>query len=224
MSGPNPAVREFAPGCALMIHKPHLAVRLHDILVRNVGPMKMFLTCCHHIPPLARGTEMINVCPGCDRRYRENYAESTTVSLWEVLARGTFFPIPDYAGREMTIIDACPTRTETRVHDAVRELIRRMNITLVEPRRTRTHSTCCGDSLWGVAPEPKVIAAMKKKAATMPTEEIITYCVSCAKAMFIGGRRPRYLVDLLFNEETVPKTYLPSQWHREVDEFIESHR
>jgi Fe-S oxidoreductase len=207
-----------------MIYKPHLAERLHDILIRNKGPIEMFLTCCHHIPPLPAGTEMINICPGCDRRYRENYPDSWTVSLWEVLAEGSFFPFPDYAGKQMTISDACPTRNETRVHDAVRELVRKMNISLVEPRMTRTRSTCCGDSFWGVAPEPEVIAQMKKKAATMPVEDIITYCVSCSKAMFIGGKRPRYLIDLLFGEDTVPKTYLPAQWHKEVDDFIDSHR
>ena len=59
---------------------------------------------------------------------------------------------------------------------------------------------------------------------TMPVEDIITYCASCSKAMFIGGKRPHYLVDLLFGEETVPKTYLPAQWHKEVDDFIETHR
>jgi len=42
--------------------------------------------------------------------------------------------------------------------------------------------------------------------------------------MFIGGKRPKYLVDLLFGESTVPKTYDPDQWHKELDEFIETHK
>jgi hypothetical protein len=42
--------------------------------------------------------------------------------------------------------------------------------------------------------------------------------------MFVAGRKPRYLVDLLFGEETVPGTYLPEPWHRELDEFIEMHK
>jgi hypothetical protein len=64
---------------------------------------------------------------------------------------------------------------------------------------------------------------MKKKASEMPAEEVLVYCVSCAKAMFIGGKRPRYLIDLLFEEETIPKTLDPDEWHRELDVFIESH-
>lgn len=209
----------FAPGCALMIYRPHLARRLHAFLQESAGPMEMALACCHHIPPLAEGTEVINVCPGCDRRYRENYAGSSTVSLWEVLAGSSTFPFPDYGGVTMTMIDACPTRDQARVHDAVRELARRMNISIVEPRHTRTKSTCCGDSFWGKIPTAQVVKAMRKKASSMPAEDVVVYCVSCAKAMFNGGKRPRYLVDLLFGEETVPQTYDLELWHQEVEDF-----
>lgn len=64
---------------------------------------------------------------------------------------------------------------------------------------------------------------MKAKAATMPVNDVIVYCVSCSKSLFNGGRNPRYLVDLLFNEETVPKTCDPDSWHKELDEFIAAH-
>ena len=213
----------FAPGCALMIYKPDLAGKLHDFLSEKMGEMDMFLSCCRHIPPVPSGTEVINICPGCDKRYRENYRDSSTVSLWEVIAEDFAFPFPNYEGREMTIIDACPTRDQKRVHDAVREVVRRMNICVIEPRQTRTRSTCCGDILWGEIPIEGVVAQMKKKADEMPRDEVIVYCVSCAKAMFVGGKRPRYLIDLLFNEDTIAKTYAPDLWHKELDEYIDRH-
>lgn len=213
----------FAPGCALMIYKPDLAGKLHDFLSDKMGEMNMFLSCCRHIPPLPSGTEVINICPGCDKRYRENYRNSSTVSLWEVIAEDFAFPFPNYGGRQMTIIDACPTRDQTRVHDAVREVVRRMNICVIEPRQTRTRSTCCGDIFWGEIPIEGVVAQMKKKADEMPRDEVIVYCVSCAKAMFVGGKRPRYLIDLLFNEDTIAKTYAPDLWHKELDEYIDRH-
>ena len=123
----------------------------------------------------------------------------------------------------MTILDACPTRNEARVHDAVRELLRRMNVRVVEPRLTRSKGACCGDSLWGNAPTPAVVAAIKKRAVSMPAEDVVVYCVSCSKSMALGGKRPRYLVDLLFGEPTVPGTLEPDAWHRELDEYISSH-
>ena len=35
------------------------------------------------------------------------------------------------------------------------------------------------------------------------------------------NKKPRYIVDLLFNEETIPKTYEPNEWHDELDKFID---
>lgn len=196
---------------------------MYEILNANLGKMDKLLTCCKHTPPLAPGTEVINVCPGCDRRYRENYRDSSTISLWEVLAAGDFFPWPDYHGQKMSIIDACPTRDQERVHRAIRVLLDRMNISLVEPKNTRTKSTCCGDSCFGLVPLEKVKEQMIKRAAEMPVEDVVVYCVSCSKAMFTGGKKPRYLVDLLFREETLPGTVDLEQWHKELDEFIASH-
>jgi Fe-S oxidoreductase len=206
-----------------MLYKPYLAERLHQRLVENVGPTEMSLTCCKHIPDLNPGTKVVNICPGCDRRYRENYEDSGTISLWEVLVENSFLPLPDYGGRKMSIIDACPTRDQTRVHKAARTLAKRMNIAIIEPKNTRTKSTCCGDSYYGSIPTDQVVDQMKNKASQMPLEEVLVYCVSCAKAMFIGGKHPRYMIDLLFNEETIPQTIDLDVWHRELDEFMKNH-
>jgi Fe-S oxidoreductase len=213
----------FAPGCALMLYKPELAQRMLEHLNAGGEVVPQHLTCCRHEPGLPAGTRIINVCAGCDRRYRELYPGISTVSCWEMLAHSATFPFPDYGGAEMAILDACPTRNEARVHDAVRSLLRRMNIRTVEPRHTRERGTCCGDSFYGVLPVPQVKAQMNKRAGEMPREDVVVYCVSCVKAMHIGGRKPRYLVDLLFGEPTGIGTFEPDEWHRQLDEFIEAH-
>jgi Fe-S oxidoreductase len=214
----------FAPGCALVLYKNRLVERLLEYLRSRYGDMDLLLTCCRHTPQTVIGTCVINVCPGCDRRYRQNYTDPSTVSLWEILADRDDFPFPDYKLKPMTIIDACPTRDQARVHNAVRTLAQRMNIVVVEPERTREQSTCCGDAFYGKLSTQEVLAQMKAKAATMPVNDVIVYCVSCSKSMFNGGKRPRYMIDLLFDEETVPKTYDPDVWHKELDAFIEFHK
>lgn len=213
----------FAPGCALTVYKPHLSEKLHEILNENLGGVERLDICCRNHPVLEDGSQVINVCPGCDRRYRENYENSSTISLWEVLAEADFFPFPNYEGKKMTISDACPTRNETRVHEAVRTLIKKMNIELVEPEKTREKGVCCGDSFWGVLPTEEVNKRMIKRASEMPVEDVVVYCVSCSKSMFIGGKKPHYLVDLLFGEETIPKTYETDAWHDEIEEFVRNH-
>ena len=213
----------YAPGCALMIYKPELAAKVNCFLNIEFGYIPEHLACCRHDPKLEKSKQIINICAGCDKRYRELYEGITTISLWEILADSENFPFPDYKGVEMAIHDACPTRTEERVHNAVRKLLDRMNIKIVEPKATRTSAICCGDSFYGLIPIEQVKEEMKKRSNQMPCEDVVVYCVSCIKAMYIGGKKPRYIVDLLFGEETMIATYEPEQWHGELQQFIDKH-
>ncbi|PKN11606.1 MAG: hypothetical protein CVU69_11520 [Deltaproteobacteria bacterium HGW-Deltaproteobacteria-4] len=213
----------FAPGCALSIYKPQLAEKMMDFLRKEFPSFEEYTICCHHEPQLAMGSRVINTCAGCDRRYRELYEGITTVSFWEILASSETFPFPDYRQRKMTILDACPTRDQVRVHQAIRTLLRKMNVDLVEPEKTGPQGSCCGDSFYGKMPVEKVKEQMQRRAGEMPATDVVVYCVSCIKAMHIGGRKPRYLVDLLFGEETDPGTFEPDQWHAELDAFIKVH-
>ncbi len=213
----------YAPGCALMLYKPHLAHKITAFLNETGESVPEHHICCRHEPRLQGGTQIINVCAGCDKRFRSLYAGISTVSLWEVLSKSDAFPFPDYHGQRMAIHDACPTRTESRVHDAVRALLARMNIQVMEPKRTRDKAVCCGDSFYGVLPVGQVKEHMRKRAGQMPCEDVAVYCVSCIKAMHIGGKRPRYLVDLLFGEETAVGAFEPDAWHDELNAYIDAH-
>ena len=213
----------FAPGCALMLYKPELAGKIHQLLNENLGEMDMLLTCCQHDPLLEAGSKIINICPGCDKRFGNDYKDVSTISLWEILAASDFFIFPSYNNYSMTIIDACPTRDQERVHNAVRTLLSKMNIKLVEPENTRTNSTCCGDGSYGEIPTNQVKELMIKRASEMPLDDVVVYCISCIKSVFNGGKKPQYLMDLLFEEETVPKTYDPDEWHKELTDYINKH-
>jgi hypothetical protein len=213
----------FAPGCALMLYKPQLSEKLHAFLNEQYGDIPMHAVCCRHEPGLPAGTRIINVCAGCDRRFRQLYEGISTISLWEVLAEDKAFPFPDYGGIEVSILDACPTRSEPRVHDAVRALLGRMNIKVIEPANTRERGTCCGDSFYGVLPVEKVKEQMSKRAGEMPRGDVAVYCVSCVKAMRIGGKRPRHMVDLLFGEPTDAGIFEPDAWHGQLQAYIDSH-
>lgn len=215
--------RVYAPGCALLIYKPDLAKKVLEFLDKDLGGIPEHTICCRHDPNLEKGTQIINTCPGCDRRFRQLYEGISTISLWEVLAESENFPFPNYKGKKMTIHDACPTRTEERVHVAIRKLLERMNIEVVEPEHTRTNSICCGDSFYGILPVEEVKEHMKKRAEEMPCDDVVVYCVSCTKSMYIGGKKPHYIVDLLFGEETEVSTFEPDEWHDQVNKFIEEH-
>jgi Fe-S oxidoreductase len=213
----------YAPGCAFVIYKPELTKKVLEFLNKNIGDIPEHLICCRHEPHLESGTQVINTCAGCDRRFRELYEGITTISLWEILAESKEFSFPNYHGLEMSIHDACPTRTEERVHSAIRRLLERMNIKVIEPIHTRTKAVCCGDSYYGTLPLEHVKGQMKKRANEMHCEDVVVYCISCIKSMHIGGKKPRYIVDLLFGEETTIGTFEPDDWHEELQKFIDRH-
>lgn len=215
--------RVYAPGCAFVIYKPELAQKVLKFLQTDMGDTPEHLICCRHEPHLEKDTQVINTCAGCDRRYRELYTGITTISLWEILADSKTFPFPDYNGLKMTIHDACPTREEERVHLAIRKLCERMNINIIEPKHTRAKAICCGDSFYGTLPVELVKEQMKKRAGEMPCDNVVVYCVSCIKAMHIGHKKPRYIVDLLFGENTEIGVFEPDAWHALLETFIDAH-
>ncbi len=214
----------FNPGCALSVYKPDMEGRVLALLQKHYRPdIALHTICCKHDPQLPQDSLIIIVCAGCHRRFRELYEGIRPLSLWEVLDGLADFPFPDYGGAQMSLHDPCPIRPIPEIHQAVRSLLRKMNIELIEAAHVGAHSVCCGDSFYPELPVPEVNALMKKRAASMPCEAVAVYCASCIKSMHIGGKRPRYLLDLLMGEETHPQVYETTAWHNQIEAYAEAH-
>jgi len=214
----------FNPGCALSIYKPEMEQKiLHYLNLYFNGSVKPHKICCRHDPKLEGGSVIVNVCAGCDRRFRSLYEGISTISLWEILDKMDDFPFFDYSGVKMSVHDACPVREKPSVHAAVRSLLRKMNIEVVETEYHGTRSICCGDDYYPKQPLEYVHGKMKERAGSMPCDDVVVYCVSCVKSMYIGGKKPRYMVDLLFNETTTPEIYDTVEWHDQLQAYIDSH-
>jgi hypothetical protein len=213
----------FNPGCALQIYSPKSVQKIFRYLKSNYPQIRMHDICCRHDPRLPEGSCIINVCAGCDHRFRTLYPGISTVSLWETIAELDNFPFPDYNGMEISIHDACPVRNTPAVHEAVRTLLKKMNFRIVEAAHHGTNSVCCGDSLYPDCDMEAVLAAMHRRAESMPCENVAVYCVSCVKAMSVGGRIPRYMVDLLLGQPTVPQECDIREWHDELNRYIDAH-
>jgi Fe-S oxidoreductase len=213
----------FAPGCTLVLYKPELVDKLKRVIVSELGEMPTHLTCCFHDPKLEYGTRVITVCSACDKSYRELYEGITSVLFWEVLANSETFNFPDYKGVEMAIQDTCYSRTEVRFLNAIRKLLERMNIKVIEPQFTRDKAICCGDHFYGKLSAQQVKEQMEKRAQQMPCEEVVVSCVSCIKSMHIGGKKPRFIIDLLFREDTLTDNHETQDWHKQMEDFIDAH-
>lgn len=100
----------FNPGCALSIYKPEIENKIMKLLNQFYGVVELHKICCHHDPKLLKGSLIINVCAGCDRRFRSLYEDISTISIWEVIDGMETFRYPDYKGLKMSVHDACPVR------------------------------------------------------------------------------------------------------------------
>lgn len=213
----------FSPGCALFLYKQNLIDKTMEFLKKELGDVKLLTTCCLDLPEIPSDHKVIVACSGCFKRYN-NYEAPIALSLWDIFAQSENIEFPDYEQAELSIIDTCPTRTQDKLHDNIRKLAGKMNLKLIEPEKTKRQGTCCGDSFYGKIPTEKVVEQMKIKADSMPCADILVYCISCSKSMFVGGKKPKYLLDLIYNEETIAKTFETDAWHNELNEFIAEHK
>lgn len=217
----------FNPGCALSIYKPETENKILEFLNENCfekyGEVELHKICCRHEPQIEEGSLIINVCADCDRRFRSLYQGITTISLWEVIDELDSFKFPDYEGLRLSVHDACPVREKPQVHQSVRSLLKKMNIEIVETEFYGTRSKCCGDDLYPTLSVETVHEKIKERADSTPCEDVCVYCVSCIKAMHIGGKTPRHLMDLLLGETTEAQNYDTEEWHQQLQEYIDRH-
>ena len=213
----------YAPGCALMSYKPHLAEKLKTWAESKFGPMDTLLTCCFRSPELEAGTCIVTPCATCTGQYLKNNPDATSLFLLTTIAESNDFPFPDYKGMKMSIQDTCAARSKPEYLATIRTLLQRMNIELVEPEKSGKRARCCGQVFYGKVPTEKVEEQMRKRADEMPCGEVVTYCASCIMAMTVGGKHPRYILVLLFGEGTDMAQEGVESWNGKLKIFRETH-
>lgn len=213
----------YAPGCALMAYKPYLAERLKEYVERRYGRMDTILTCCFEKPDLPDGTCVLTPCATCAERYAKDTASPSKCLLNDIADDDTF-PFPDYGGIEMSIQDTCSARKQPDILASVRRILERMNIRLVEPQFTGKRARCCGQVFYGKMETEKVEENMRRRANEMPCGEVVTYCSSCIMSMTVGGRKPRFILDLLFGEPTDMSGITAVKWNTSLAEFRARHQ
>lgn len=98
-----------------------------------------------------------------------------------------------------------------------------MHIEIVESEFSGTKSICCGDNFYSHLPNERVAELQKKRAAQMPCENVVVYCIGCVRSMSVGGRQPLYLPDLVFGRNTEKTENTLDAYHGDLNDYIETH-
>ncbi len=213
----------FNPGCAMSIYKPELIEPMLTLLRKTFGDVKYHSICCRHNPCLPEGATIINNCAGCDRRFRSEYPGIQTIAFWELLDSTPDWKIPDYEGLAVSVHDSCSFRQKPQVHTAVRNILRKMNMEIVESKFSGTKSICCGDNFYSHIPNEQVAEFQKKRAAQMPCANVVVYCIGCVRSMTAGGKQPLYLPDLVFGRKTEKMRNTLDEYHNDLNDYIAAH-
>lgn len=213
----------YNPGCALSLYKPDVPKQVWQLLQDHFGDVKFHDICCRHDPQLPEGSCIIANCAGCDRRFRSLYPGIETISLFEVLDSIEGLPLPDHSGWKVSIHDSCGYRHKPQVHQAIRSLLKKMNIEVEEAEYHGTTSVCCGDNFYGHVPNETVEKRIRERTEQFPCEDVVVYCIGCVRAFQFGGRRPLHLLDLILDRPTESMPDTLDEYHSILSRYIDAH-
>lgn len=165
--------------------------------------------------------EIISVCPNCINIVEEWRPGAKGISLWEIINADENFVFPDYHGLTVTIQDCWRTRERRSEQDAVRSLLKKMNIHYVEVEKNHANTDFCGSTLYREQPaknaklapthyieqaqgkflphsKEEQIAIMKRYCQQYKTKTVVCYCHYCLEGLLQGGVDGRHIASLLF--------------------------
>lgn len=174
-----------------------------------------------HFEKFPAGSTMISLCHNCATIFEERHAEILRKSLWEFILEDKNFSYPNFHGEKITVQDCWRSKENISEQNAVREIMRRMNIEVVELEKNHEQTDFCGYSLYQPQPprnaklapkrfvenakgffqehtQEEKIQLMKNYCSQIKTEKIFAYCHYCVRGLKLGGAKTFHLAEVLF--------------------------
>ena len=213
----------FFPSCKIRAHYPYASARLRELLeekydVKTIG-------CCKidHGRTTAEDTAVV-ICNNCGAIVEESGNAGVPVFVWELIDRMDDFEFPDYHGERMALQDCWRAYDRRSVQDAIRSIMRKMNIDIEELPENYEKTRFCGADLMEPCTDvekrfaPKRYdtegghmyvpmerdeqdAALRAHCEGIESERVVCYCLACLDGINRGGKKAVHLLDLIFPEK-----------------------
>lgn len=174
-----------------------------------------------HYKDFTENSTMVYICHNCSAIFQETMPEVKRLSLWELILNDTKFQFPDYSQEKATLQDCWRSFDNRSEQKAVRELLRKMNVDIVEQEDNYEKTQFCGASLYAPSPKRNLKLApkrfvenavekfipctneeqqklMQEHCQKINTDKVIAYCHYCVKGLKLGGKQAKHLASLLF--------------------------
>ncbi len=216
----------FYPGCQLGASSPKLAAFAYAWLRANLkGGVAIGLGCCGAPADWAGRIDLMDkvendfqkywqtmgtptviaACPTCCRMFAEHHPLVKVISLWEMI---NTLDLPAASLRKknhqtFVLHDACTARNAPEIRQSVRQLLRRLGVGVVELSYSKNRTRCCGFGGLAQNANPVVAGKMAEIRAAESQHDMVTYCAMCRDNLRAVGKRTRYLLDLVFDTDSV---------------------
>lgn len=170
------------------------------------------------------GDIVYSLCHNCSAIIDEWKNGVVTRSLWEYILEDDRFVFPDLRGEEIYVQDCWRAKDRREEQEAVREILRRMNIKVLELDENFEKTDFCGNSLYRPAPPRNLKLAperfvrnargkfcncsldeqkqiMSEYCARFRGHKVIAYCHYCHEGLLMGNAEAFHLAQLLFQEK-----------------------
>lgn len=216
----------FFPSCKYLALYPEASAELRAYLFER-GHIDTSAGCCKKIPLAGEGSiapedTAVVLCNSCYLIVEESLEPQETIHVFDLILNDGDFSFPDYQGEKITLQDCWRAKGRHRLHDTVRELLKKMNFEVVELKERGSFSSFCGISLLLALPAevreraPKFFGSleegifeehtpeeqeklMKEHVKQIDTTRVVSYCPACDVGLKLGaGPKSVSLLDLLF--------------------------
>lgn len=211
----------YYPSCKFTNFSPESSKMISEYLAQKHG--MVIEGCCrpNHRKMTVNDTSVC-VCNTCAQICRED-SDAQVISLWEFLLRATDIKFPDMKHEKITLQDCWRCYDQRNTQNAVREILYKMNVEVIEMAENFEKTKFCGTTLYQPVPKENAEFApkrfveeagkqnffiaktpdeqkqlMQEHCAQITTEKVVCYCVPCTQGICLGGKRGIHLLDMIF--------------------------
>lgn len=214
--------RIFLPACKVKVKYKYTSEKLQEYLeqkenAETVGCCKVF---CKKV---GADDSAIVICNNCAAIMEESSDVSKIDFVWNIIDSDPDFIFPDYHGEKMTIQDCWRAHEKRDVQDAIRSIMRKMNIDTVELDENYEKTKFCGADLlepctdiekkfapqryavdganmYKPLPKDEQEQYLKNYCKKITTDKVVCYCMACLDGIERGGKQAVHLLELIFPE------------------------
>lgn len=210
----------YFPSCKYTAGFPEISQKIKEYL-KNIHGASISGCCKPNLPKVKHNETAIYICNTCAAFLQESSGASKVPSIWEIIINDSAFKYPVYTDKTITLQDCWRARNNNAQMDAVRAVLQKMNIRVIEQTESRSNTKFCGYSLYEALPDgynklaselfltgtegfftahtqEEKAKIMIEHSAGITTEEVVCYCISCQKGLELGGKKVIHLSELLF--------------------------